>query len=219
MTPNGNLFAALRKAFAHELDRLAIEAIDGPGAGLYTWRDLERGTAMIANLLASLELPAGSRVAVQTEKSVEALMLYLAVLRAGFVYLPLNTAYQAAEIEYFVGNAEPAVVVCAGKTFGWVSKIAFKAGTAHVFTLDDDRTGSLLQRAAQMSDRHAPAVRASDDLAAILYTSGTTGRSKGAMLTHGNLLSNALTLKACWGARPSLAQGVRYAHILTSNSR
>jgi malonyl-CoA/methylmalonyl-CoA synthetase len=107
---------------------------------------------MLANLLESLDLPAGSRVAVQTEKSVEGLMLYLAVLRAGFVYLPLNTAYQAAEIEYFIGNAEPAVVVCAPKNFGWVSKIAFKAGTRHVFTLGDDRTGSLLERASHQRD-------------------------------------------------------------------
>ena len=108
---NSNLFAALRGAFPADLDATAIEAADG--GGFYTWRDLDRATAMIANLLASLELPAGSRIAVQTEKSVEALMLYLAVLRAGFVYLPLNTAYQAAEIEYFIGDAEPAVVVCA----------------------------------------------------------------------------------------------------------
>jgi malonyl-CoA/methylmalonyl-CoA synthetase len=198
--PNDNMFAALRAAFPAELDQVAIETADGPGAPLlYTWRDLELGTAMIANLLAGLKLPAGSRVAVQTEKSVEALMLYLAVLRAGFVFLPLNTAYQAGEIEYFVGNAEPAVVVCSPKNFPWVSRIAFKAGTAHVFTLGDDRTGSLLERAAHCSDRHEPAAKAADDLAAILYTSGTTGRSKGAMLTHGNLLSNARVLKDYWG--------------------
>ena len=205
MSNNDNLFAALRGAFPADLDATAIEAIeaiDGPGAGDYTWRDLDRASAMIANLLDALDLPAGSRVAVQTEKSVEALMLYLGVLRAGFVYLPLNTAYQAAEIEYFIGNAEPAVVVCASKNFGWISRLAFKAGTRNVFTLDDDRNGTLLQRAAQMSDVHSPAVRRADDVAAILYTSGTTGRSKGAMLTHGNLLSNALTLKRYWGWRP-----------------
>ncbi|MBN8495060.1 MAG: malonyl-CoA synthase [Burkholderiales bacterium] len=199
---NHNLFVALRAAFPADLERTAIETADGPGAPLYyTWRDLERGTAMLANLLAGLELPAGARVAVQTEKSVEALMLYLAVLRAGYVYLPLNTAYQAAEIEYFIGNAEPSVVVCARKHFGWVSKIAFNAGTAHVFTLDDDRSGSLLDRAAMCSDQHLPVPRAENDLAAILYTSGTTGRSKGAMLTHGNLLSNARVLKDYWGWR------------------
>ncbi len=126
-------------------------------------------------------------------------MLYLATLRAGYVFLPLNTAYQGAEIEYFIGNAEPAVVVCSGKNLSWVKKIADKAGTKHVFTLDDDRTGTLLSRAAACSDRHAVAVKQEDDLAAILYTSGTTGRSKGAMLTHGNLLSNALVLRKYWG--------------------
>ena len=152
-------------------------------------------------LLRSLELPDGARIAAQTEKSVEALMLYLAVLRAGYVYLPLNTAYQAGEIEYFIGNAEPSVVVCSGRNFGWVSKIAFRCGTKNVFTLNDDRTGSLLDRAALMSDQHAVAQRGDDDLAAILYTSGTTGRSKGAMLTHANLLSNARVLKDYWDWR------------------
>ncbi|MBT9457762.1 MAG: malonyl-CoA synthase [Burkholderiaceae bacterium] len=199
--PNANLFAALRANFPADLDQTAIEVADQPGVN-YSWRDIDRATAMMANLLASLDLPAGSRVAVQTEKSVEALMLYLAVLRAGYVFLPLNTAYQAAEIEYFIGNAEPAVVVCSGKNFGWVSKIAFNAGTEHVFTLNEDRTGSLLERAAHQSDQHKTAVKGADELAAILYTSGTTGRSKGAMLTHGNMLSNALVLKDYWGWKP-----------------
>jgi malonyl-CoA/methylmalonyl-CoA synthetase len=196
---NNSLFAALRGAFPADLDRVAIETGDTPQALAYTWRDLERGSAMLANLMASLELPPHSRIAVQVDKSVEALMLYLAVLRAGHVFLPLNTAYQKAEIEYFIGNAEPAMVVCAPKNFGWVSQLAFKAGTKHVFTLGDDRSGSLLSRAVHFGDSHVPAVRSADDLAAILYTSGTTGRSKGAMLTHGNLLSNAQVLKSFWG--------------------
>jgi malonyl-CoA/methylmalonyl-CoA synthetase len=198
MDHNRNLFAALRAAFPQDLDGIAVET----GNGLaYSWRDLERGTAMIANLLASLKLEQGARIAVQVEKSVEAMMLYLATLRAGYVFLPLNTAYQKAEIEYFVGNAEPAVVVCTPANFGWVSKIAFQAGTQHVYTLGDDRTGSLLERAARQSDRHAVAAKQDDDLAAIIYTSGTTGRSKGAMLTHGNLRSNAEVLKTYWGWR------------------
>ena len=196
---NANLFAALRAAFPKNLDAVAFEADHGLN---YAWRDVERASAMLANLLESLGLPQGSRIAVQVEKSVEAVMLYLATLRAGFVFLPLNTAYQSAEIEYFVANAEPAVVVCASKNFGWVSKIAFKAGTQHVFTLDDDRSGSLLERAAHCSDQHRVVQRSADDLAAILYTSGTTGRSKGAMLSHGNLLSNATVLKDYWGWQP-----------------
>jgi malonyl-CoA/methylmalonyl-CoA synthetase len=200
---NLNLFVALRAAFPADLHATAIETADTPQPLYYSWADLERGTAMLANLLASLALPAASRIAVQTDKSVEALMLYLAVLRAGHVFLPLNSGYQAAEIEYFIGNAEPAVVVCAGKNFGWVSKIAFVAGTRHVFTLNDDRTGTLLDRAAFQSSMHMPVQRGADDLAAILYTSGTTGRSKGAMLTHGNLLSNAQVLKTAWGWQSS----------------
>ncbi|MDO9196898.1 AMP-binding protein, partial [Rhodoferax sp.] len=94
---NGNLFAALRAAFPQDLDAVAVETDSGL---FYSWRDLERATAMMANLLDSLNLPAGSRIAVQVEKSVEAMVLYLATLRAGLVFLPLNTAYQSAEIEY-----------------------------------------------------------------------------------------------------------------------
>ncbi|MDE2081345.1 MAG: malonyl-CoA synthase [Burkholderiales bacterium] len=194
-----NLFAALRAAFPADLDAIAIEAADSHEPLLYTWRDLDRGTAMIANLIDSLALPPQSRIAAHTDKSVEALMLYLAVLRAGHVYLPLNSAYQAAELDYFIGNAEPAMVVCASRNFGWISKLAFGHRTRHVFTLDDDRRGTLLDRAALHADAQAPAQREASDLAAILYTSGTTGRSKGAMLTHGNLLSNARVLKSLWG--------------------
>ena len=199
---NANLFAAIRAAFPNDLDAVAIESADSStGATLkrYTWRELDEHTARIANLLAALKLPADSRIAVQTEKSVEALMLYLAVLRAGYVYLPLNTAYQASEIEYFIGNAEPAVVVCAPKSQAWIQPIADAAKVTRVFTLDDIGGGSLIDAAATHASTHSIAEKTADALAAILYTSGTTGRSKGAMLTHNNLLSNALTLKDYWG--------------------
>ncbi len=208
---SANLYAHLRRAFPGDLERCAIETDAGQ---LYSWRDLDRGTAMLANFLQSLDLPAGSRIAVQVEKSVEALMLYLATLRAGYVFLPLNTAYQSAEIDYFIGNAEPAVVVCSNQNFGWVSTLAFKAGTRHVFTLNEDRTGSLLERAAHASDQHAVAIKKPDDVAVIVYTSGTTGRSKGAMLTHGNMLSNALVLKDYWGWRSPDQGGDVMIHAL-----
>jgi len=215
MTPsdNANLFVALRAGRPDDLDRTAIETVD---TGLfYTWRDIEHATAKLANLLDSLDLPPSSRIAVQAEKSVESLLFYLAVLRAGHVYLPLNMAYKVDEIAYFIGDAEPAVFVCAPKDFVWASKQAFAAGTTFVFTLGDDRTGSLLERATHFGERHEPAVRKAGEMAAILYTSGTTGRSKGAMLTHGNLLSNALTLKTYWGWRtPADSDGDVLVHAL-----
>jgi len=199
---NANLFSALRRAFPADLDSVAIEAIDAVPPRLYSWRDLDRTSARLANLLASLELPPASRIAVQTEKSVEALMLYLAVLRAGHIYLPLNTAYQAAEIGYFVDNAEPAVVVCNPRNRAWIEPIAEGAGCRNVFTLADDGSGTLMERAAPFGDEQTPAVVQPDDLASIIYTSGTTGRSKGAMLSHANLLSNARTLQTYWDWQP-----------------
>jgi len=195
-TQNSNLFNAIRAAFPDDLSAVAVEADNGK---TYSWADLDEQSAQMANLLASLNLPAGSRVAVQVEKSVEAMMLYLATLRAGLVFLPLNTAYQSAEMAYFIGNAEPGVLVCTTKNLPWVSELAKAAGTQHVWTLGDNQTGTLLELAKTQSPVHTPVVSTSEELAAILYTSGTTGRSKGAMLSHGNLLSNAQTLKNYWG--------------------
>ena len=109
---------------------------------------------MLANLLDSLDLPAGARIAVQADKSVESLLFYLAVLRAGHVYLPLNTAYKSDELSYFLGNAEPSVLVCSPKDFARLSKLAFAAGTGWVFSLGGDRSGSLLERATHFPDTH-----------------------------------------------------------------
>ncbi len=200
---NANLYTLFRSRFPQDLDDCWLETDD---AKYYSWRDLERGTAKIANLFASLQLPAGSRIAAQVEKSPEALMLYLATIRAGFVYLPLNSAYRASEMEYFIGNATPAVVVCSPKNFGWITQIAFRAGTRHVFTLDEPHqgrnSGTLLSRAVHHADHFDTVHRDPDDLAAILYTSGTTGRSKGAILSHDNLASNIRVLQDAWQWQP-----------------
>ncbi len=203
-----NLYAALWRGFPADLGRIAIETADTAPARLYTWRDLDRASSRIANWLDSLALAPRSRIVAQTGKSVEAVMLYLAVLRAGHVHVPLNTAYQAAEMAYFVADAEPAVVVCAPRQLDamrdLVAKSAGDHGLAcpHVVSLGDDITGTLLDSAAPFPDTHRVAAAAADDLAVIVYTSGTTGRSKGAMLSHGNLLSNARTLRSFWDWKP-----------------
>jgi malonyl-CoA/methylmalonyl-CoA synthetase len=198
---NSNLFAHFQAAFPYDRSACAIES----DAGYFSWDDIDRASAKIANLLVSLDLPAASRIAVQVEKSVENLLLYLAVLRAGHVYLPLNTAYQSAEMDYFIANAQPAVVVCVPQKLGWMMTLCERHGVRWQFTLGDQPRlsdpRSLLANAAVMPDHFKTVQSKAGDLAAILYTSGTTGRSKGAMLTHGNMLSNAQTLKTFWGWR------------------
>jgi malonyl-CoA/methylmalonyl-CoA synthetase len=190
-----NLYALLASGFPADRSGCCIDAGE---RAWYSWDDVERASAMIANLFARLALPKGARIAVQVDKSPEALLLYLATLRAGYVFLPLNTAYQATEIDYFVGDAEPSVVVCSPANRGWIEPIAQRHRVPHLFTLGDDRTGTLLEAAGRESDRFATVRSRAEDLACIVYTSGTTGRSKGAMLSHANIGSNALTLHYYW---------------------
>ncbi len=146
-----NLWAAQQRAYADDLTALALET----DAGLrYSGQDLDRGSAMMANLLRSLDLPERSCVVVRVAKSIEARMLLEATERTGHVFFPLDNEGSNTEMAQVVASAQPAVVVCSAAHFGWVSKIAFKSGTQHVFTLNDDRTGSLLARAVHHSDQH-----------------------------------------------------------------
>ena len=164
-----------------------------PGGPSWSYTGLVELSGRLANQLLEQNVQPGDRVAVQVQKSAEAIALYLATIRAGAVFLPLNTAYTRAEVEYFLEDAEPAVFVCSSKR-----ESDFDDIESHVFSLDGDGSGSLLQAAAAMPTEFDNVGRASQDLAAILYTSGTTGLSKGAMLSHDNLLSNALTLVDYW---------------------
>ena len=158
---------------------------------------LERSGALAATLV-SLGVKPGDRVAVQVEKSASAIFLYLACVRAGAVFLPLNTAYTEAEVGYFLGDAEPKLFVCDPARLTPMKAVASAAGVAAIETLDEHGVGTLTDKAAVQSGQFEDVSRGADDLAAILYTSGTTGRSKGAMLSHENLASNARVLVAYW---------------------
>ncbi len=189
---------------ANLFDRIASSVADSGKTALETatgerhsYADLLSLSGRLANVLASRGVKPGDRVAAQVEKSPTALVLYLATLRAGAAFLPLNTAYTTAELDYFIGDAEPALVVCDPSKREGIAAVAQKSG-AEVETLDANGRGSLVDAASGQPEGFDTVARVDDDLAAILYTSGTTGRSKGAMLTHENLASNALTLKDAW---------------------
>ena len=170
------------------------------GAGdSYSWADVARESARLANYLCTLGASPGDRVTVQVEKSPQVLCLYLACLRAGLVYHPLNTAYQASELSYFLGDARPRIVVCAGRSAALFESLAADAGVETVCTLEADGSGSLTTAAADCSGEFDTVTRDPGDLAALLYSSGTTGRPKGIMLTHANLASNGLSLVQIWG--------------------
>jgi malonyl-CoA/methylmalonyl-CoA synthetase len=173
-----------------------------PDGRTFTYADMHAVSARFANALIALGVVPGDRVAVQVEKSIEALMLYLACVRAGAVFLPLNTAYTAAEIGYFLGDAEPRLFVCDPRKTGALAAAARAAGarleTLGVWTSPSVSAGTLADHALTAASTFADVARGGDDLAAILYTSGTTGRAKGAMLTHENLASNARVLIGAW---------------------
>ena len=168
----------------------------------YSYADVDAVSARFANALCDSGLRPGDRVAVQVEKSIEALMLYLATVRAGGVFLPLNIAYTPSEISYFLENASPRILVCDPGKASALEPIADAVGarleTLGVWTSAEASSGTLSDQALQASATFQNVARGAGDLAAILYTSGTTGRSKGAMLTHANLLSNAQVLKDSW---------------------
>jgi len=184
---------ALSRALADAGDRPVLSADARVLSGRQLADDIERWAAG----LAALGVRKGERVAVHAEKSLDLILLYLATLRLGALYLPLNTAYRAAELAYFLDDAEPVLFVCDPAT-----DTVETASAPMVLTLGADGKGSL---AAAIAGSHPapPAVTiAPDDLAAIVYTSGTTGRSKGAMITHANLVSNARALIDAWGVVP-----------------
>jgi len=193
---NGNLYGLFQSRFPADRTRTFIELENGR---TYAYGDLEEISGRYARLLLNLGAAKGERVAVQVEKSPEAIFLYLACLRAGAIYLPLNPAYTTAEVGYFLNDAEPRIVVCRPDSEKQIGEVALAAKAAHVLTLDRADGGSLPEAARDLTPLEGCAQAEPDDVAAFLYTSGTTGRSKGAMMTHKNLGSNALALHKLWG--------------------
>lgn len=181
-----NIYSCFEPAFRRAGDAAALIC---PGGGDWTYARLVTEVDRAGAALAAWGVGVGDRVLVQAEKTPQAVALYLACVKSGAVYVPINTAYTKPEVAYFIADCQPALFV-AGDRFD---------ADVPVAVLDDDGCGSFWTEAAPAP---APtAERADDDLAAIIYTSGTTGRSKGAMLTHANLVSNAETLCTAWGWR------------------
>jgi malonyl-CoA/methylmalonyl-CoA synthetase len=196
---NGNLYALFESRFPADRERPLLILDDGRQV---SYREADEGASRFAALFTGHGLVPGDRVAVQVEKSPEALLLYLGCLKAGLAYLPLNSAYQEAEVYYFLDNAEPRAVVAQPASMRWLQPLAARLKIKNVFSLDSGGHGSLIDAVRHAPDRFETVPREGDDLAAILYTSGTTGRSKGAMLSHRNLAANAVVLHREWGFGP-----------------
>ena len=192
---NTNIYNVFSSHFPTDSSTTFIETGDG-----YTWSyaDLEKESARLARFLTDSGVQKGERVAVQVEKTPQAIFLYLACLRAGFIYLPLNTAYTESELAYFLENAEPVVVVCRAPDLAAFKQIAADKKVRHFYTLDESPEHSLLKLSETTESQFETVACSKDDVAVILYTSGTTGRPKGAMITHGNLAANGLALKEIW---------------------
>ena len=172
--------------------------LEDDGGATYTYADLDRATARIATYLTELGLPRGARVAAQIDKSPQGVFLYLGVLRAGLCFLPLNTAYQEAELGYFLRNAEPELAICRPEASALFQRLGNAGKLRRVLTLGARGEGTLADALKSAPVTSTKAAMSPDDPAVLIYTSGTTGRSKGAILTHGNLTSNADVLREAW---------------------
>ena len=192
---NANLYALFLERFPSDPNALFL---DTGHARQLRYSDVPEQTGRLLSLLQGLGVRKGDRVMVQVDKSIESVLLYLACLRAGAIYIPLNTAYTPAEVAYFLQDATPRLFVCAPKSLSAMATVARESGVPELFTLDAEGQGSLTDALAAHAASDRIVEVAADELAAILYTSGTTGRSKGAMLSHANLASNAQVLFDTW---------------------
>ena len=197
---NENLYRFFQRCFPHDRTSTFVETPDGR---CWSYAAMHEETGRIAACLYAQGARQGDRVAVQVEKSPHAVFVYLACLRGGYVYLPLNTAYPEPELAYFIGDARPSVLIGRPDDEPLLHALAERFAVASVLTLDASGTGTLAEAAARAAPTFDTVDSGGDDLAALLYTSGTTGKPKGAMLSHRNLASNAKTLHQAWSFGPN----------------
>ena len=193
---NGNLYAHFQAVFQQQNDKVALTTAIGSEV---TYAELDQLAGRMAACLAGLGVTQGDRVSVQVEKSVAALGLYVGCLRGGFVFHPLNTGYKEHELAYFLGNAEPALMVCDGADLDTLQPLCDAAGVSALLTLNRDGSGTLIDQLQQVAEPLPVVELDGEALAALLYSSGTTGTPKGIMLSHENLRSNAASLVEGWG--------------------
>ncbi len=196
---NANLFELFRQCYSPHMDKTFLEL---PSGETYSFGDLDELSARMAANLVAKGLQTGDRVVAQVDKTAGAVALYLAVLRSGGIFVPLNNAYTTPEVEYFLGDATPRLFFCQEKNFDQLSTMANKSGVKQTLILGSDATEAFWQESLTTAPLHEVVHREPTDLASFLYTSGTTGRSKGAMLSHANLASNAKTLHQIWKFEP-----------------
>jgi malonyl-CoA/methylmalonyl-CoA synthetase len=196
MKKNAHLFAHFQHHFPDDLNSPLLVTADDREV---SYAQADEASSRVATCLLSMGAAAGDRITVQVEKSVENLFLYLGCLRAGLVYHPLNTAYTASELEYFLNDAEPTIIVCDSNSVTIIESVIPDIGLKALLTLNADGTGSLMEHAKNAIENTNIAYRSGDDMAALLYSSGTTGRPKGIMLSHNNLRKNAEVLVDTWG--------------------
>ena len=191
---NKNLFLFFRSHFRKNLDNVFLQHERGE----MSFSELDNNSAKMAAVLRSISIKKGDRVVVQVEKSPEAVLLYLACLRIGAIFVPLNTAYTFKEVEYFLSDAQPMLFVCDTSDEEFLKEACYKHNVSTLLTLDNNGEGSLIEALGTKPSDQSIELMADDDVAAMLYTSGTTGRSKGAMITTKNLTSNVTVLHKYW---------------------
>ncbi len=196
MRTNANFFLSLQQGIQASHPK---PCISGPDFPELTYLELEQLTAQAANLLKKLDLKAGARVLAQTPKTPLAIALYLACLRSGAIYVPLNNGYTTDELDYFIEDTEPDLFVCSPTQREKLDELFAKHNIPSVLELDENGHGSLFDSLKDLSQDHEIEPVDADDIAVIIYTSGTTGKPKGAMLSHGNLDNNARSLYTLWG--------------------